>query len=373
MAINTLVYAQILQSTLDKEAVRDACTGWMDVNAGQVKYTGGNEIKIPKMSVQGLGDYDRDTGYPQGSVTLTWETRTMTQDRGRKFQLDAMDVDETNFIATAAAVMGEFQRTEVIPEIDAYRIAAIASKVIERNTLASTGMVASSQTISANLSTLATLRAIKTGISKIREKGYNGPLVIHATDAVILELEIELAGRLQNITWKQGGIDTTVPGIDGVPIIPTPQNRMVTGVTMYDGKTEGTVGTPATYKATSDAAIVEGKEYFTRSGSSPNYTYTKVLQPDVADIATYYEIDDPAVMSAPDQLGGGYAKGSGAADINFMIMPTTTPIAVTKQDTMRVFDPQTNQAANAWAMDYRRYHDLWIPENKVQSVYLNTK
>lgn len=128
MAINTLATATLFQNTLDKAAVREAVTGWMDGNAGQVKYSGGAEIKIPKMSVQGLADYDRDNGYQQGGVTLEYETRKMTQDRGRMFQLDPMDVDENNFVTTAAAVMGEFQRTFVIPEIDAYRISKIANR-----------------------------------------------------------------------------------------------------------------------------------------------------------------------------------------------------------------------------------------------------
>lgn len=310
MPINNLTYAKVIQNVLDEEAVRDMCTGWMDANSGQVKYDGGNEIKIPKRSTQGLGDYDRDEGYAQGAITLTWETRQMTQDRGRKFQLDAMDVNETNFMATAADVMSSFQKNYVVPEIDAYRLAKIASEAITKN---AAGMVVTGQTIAANTSTLATLRAIKTGISKIREQGYSGPLVIHATDAVILELEIEMAGRLQNTAWKQGGVDTQVPAIDGVPIIATPANRMVTAITLYDGKTTGT----------------------------------------------------------PDQTIGGFVKGASALDINFMIMPKTTPIAVTKQDILRIFDPQTNQKANAWAMDYRRYHDLWILDNKISSVYVN--
>ena len=58
MAINTLATATLFQKTLDKAAVREAVTGWMDGNAGQVKYSGGAEIKIPKMSVQGLADYE---------------------------------------------------------------------------------------------------------------------------------------------------------------------------------------------------------------------------------------------------------------------------------------------------------------------------
>lgn len=368
MAINTIAYAQVIQSALDEAAVRDMCTGWMDANAGQVKYNGGNEIKISKLSTQGLGDYDRDDGYPRGSVTLAWETHAMTQDRGRKFQIDAMDVDETNFMLTASNAMGSFQKNYVVPEIDAYRLSKIASLAITAN---NTGMIATSQTIAANLSTLATLRAIKTGISKIREKGYSGALVIHATDAVILELEIELAGRLQSVTWEQGGIKTQVPAIDNVPIIATPSNRMVTAITLYDGKTAGATAADAVYKQTADARLDTTKTYYTRSGSDPNYTYTKVTEPNVSNIATYYELVSPAVEAAADQTGGGYVKGGSAMDINFIIMPRSTPIAVTKQDTLRIFDPQTNQDANAWAMDYRRYHDLWVPDNRVASIYVN--
>lgn len=46
----------------------------------------------------------------------------MTQDRGRSFDLDVRDVDETAGIVTIFQIMNEFQRTQVIPEIDAYRI-----------------------------------------------------------------------------------------------------------------------------------------------------------------------------------------------------------------------------------------------------------
>ena len=130
MAINTLTTATLFMTQLDKIAVQEATTGWMDANAGQVIYNGGSEVKIPKMSVQGMGDYDREAGYQRGSVTLEYETRKMTQDRGRLFQLDPMDINEANFIPTAGAVMGEFQRTQVVPEIDAYRISKLATETL---------------------------------------------------------------------------------------------------------------------------------------------------------------------------------------------------------------------------------------------------
>ena len=130
MAINTLATAALFQKTLDEAAVREATTGWMEANAGQVIYNGGAEVKIPKMTLQGMANYDRDKGYTQGSITLEYETRKMTQDRGRKFTLDAMDTNETNFVVNAAGAMAQFQREYVIPEIDAYRISKLASDAI---------------------------------------------------------------------------------------------------------------------------------------------------------------------------------------------------------------------------------------------------
>ena len=82
----------------------------MELNDELVKYSGGNEIKIPKISMDGLANYDRQKGFVQGAVTLEWETVKMTQDRGRKFQIDENDVDESGFVLTASSVMGEFQR-----------------------------------------------------------------------------------------------------------------------------------------------------------------------------------------------------------------------------------------------------------------------
>lgn len=306
MAINTLAAATLFMRQLDKIAVQDAVTGWMDANSGQVIYNGGNEVKIPKMSVQGLGDYDRDTGYVQGGVTLSYETRKMTQDRGRKFQLDPMDINENNFIPTAAAVMAEFQRAHVIPEIDAYRISKIASETI---TADKAGMIEYGYTPGA--ASTSALRKLKDGIKAIRNL-YNGPLVCHATPDFIMELELELAGKITAVTFARGGINTSVPAVDGVPIVSTPSNRMYTAITLYDGKTSS-------------------------------------------------------------QEAGGYVKGSKAKDINFFICPRTTPIAVTKQDVMRIFDPNINQSLNAWQLDYRRFHDLWVLDNKLDSIFLNIK
>lgn len=303
MAINTLATATLFQQTLDKVAIQEAVTGWMDANAGQVIYNGGAEVKIPKMSTDGLGDYDRDLGYPQGGVTLEYETRTMKQDRGRKFQLDAMDINENNFVTTGASVMGEFQRTHVIPEIDAYRISALVTKAIDHDKYVNYGYTPAEGTI---------LRKLKEGIAVIRDNGYNGPLMIHATSEALTELEIALSGKIRAVDFTKGGITTKVPAIDEIPIIPTSKTRMYSAIKIHDGKTDG-------------------------------------------------------------QKKGGYEKASNGLDANFIILPTSTPIAVTKQDKMKIFDPDTNQDADAWKLSYRRYHDIWVLDNKMDSIFVNIK
>lgn len=303
MPINTLATATLFMQKLDLVAVQTALTGWMDANAGQVKYTGGAEVKIPKMSLQGMANYDREKGYTQGAVTLEYETRKMTQDRGRLFTLDAMDVDETNFIATASSVMGEFTRQYVVPEIDAYRLSKLIATAIKKDEKVVYGYTPAESTI---------LKEVKKGISAIRNTGYNGELVIHMTSTAKLELEMALAGKINSVTFAQAGINTMVPSVDQCPIIETPQNRMYSAITLYDGKTSG-------------------------------------------------------------QEDGGFIKGTTALEANFIILPRITPIGITKQDVMRIFDPLTNQKANGWQMDYRRFHDLWTLDNKENSIYVNIK
>ena len=65
---------------------------------------------INSFEKEDVGDYDRDNGFVRGAVTLSYEIYKMTQDRGRTFNLDAMDVDESNFIANAGNVMRVFSR-----------------------------------------------------------------------------------------------------------------------------------------------------------------------------------------------------------------------------------------------------------------------
>ena len=104
-----------------------------------------NELVIPMLDMQGLGDYSRNDGYVSGDVTLTNQTVPCNFDRGRMFMVDNMDNAESAGLAFGM-LAGEFIRTKVVPELDAFRFATYAgktgiSKVSAGATLASGGDV----------------------------------------------------------------------------------------------------------------------------------------------------------------------------------------------------------------------------------------
>lgn len=301
---NTIAYATLFQQALDKAAVAKLTSGWMDANAGQVIYNGGKEVKIPKMNMDGLGDYSRANGFTQGSITLEYETKTMTMDRGRTFMLDSMDVNESNFVANATNAMGQFQATKVVPEIDAYRYSKIAS-------LAITGNVASGGN---TITEANVLKLLKADITAIEDIVGDIPLVITMATpiAAILDDNEKISKRLDVTEFTKGDIVTKVKSFDGHPIVKVPSARMKTAYTFYDGKTSG-------------------------------------------------------------QTAGGFVAAAEAKNINWIITPMYAPIAVNKTDKVRIFDPNTNQDADAWKLDYRKYHDLWIMDEALKICRVNIK
>lgn len=304
MAINTLQYSQQFQTVLDAQMLASATSAFMEANAGQVKYDGGDTVHIPEISMQGLAKYDRDEGFNQGSVTLKFNPYKMTQDRGRTFQLDSMDVNETNFVATAGTVMGEFQRTQVIPEIDSYRYSKIAALATAENKV-TTGFTPAVATI------LEKLEAEITEIQDVVGED-EGLIIVMSTKLRTILNNSDKFNRYLNVAeFKNGSVNTTVKSFNDIPILGVPSARMKTAYVFNDGKTA-------------------------------------------------------------NQQAGGFKADTAAKDINWIIMPQRAPIAVSKTDKVRVFTPELNQKADAWKIDYRKYHDLWIPKNRFAAIRVNT-
>lgn len=291
---NNIETVTLFQQACDRQLIEGSTSGWMEANAKQVKYSGGRDIKIPVLSTDGLGDYDRSNGYPRGKVSLSYETKTMTMDRGIQFLLDRVDVDESGFIANATAAMSAFQTENVIPEVDAYRYSKLYKLISDAGHGKSYKPVAST-----------ILSTIKNDITDVQDKCGAADLVLIMPYIIadILDSTDKLQRQINVGTFRQGGIDLSVKTLNGIPIIRVPSARMYSAYTFNSG---------------SDAF--------------------------------------------------GFAKTEDAKLINWIICPRNAPIAVSKTDGVKIFDPDTTQGADAWTIEFRKFHDIWVEDKQLEAM-----
>jgi len=114
------------QPILDEIYKQASLTARMDAPTKPVDFLGAAVVKVFKTAIVGLGTYSRTTGYPVGDVVGTWEALTLAAQRGREFSIDRMD-DEESLGMAFGTMAGEFIRTQVAPEVDAYRFSKYAS------------------------------------------------------------------------------------------------------------------------------------------------------------------------------------------------------------------------------------------------------
>jgi len=125
---NSISAAKKFVPLLDEAYRKASLTSILDGDPTLVR-EGANfgELIIPIMNLQGLGDYDRNSGYVDGDVTLANETIACNYDRGRMFNVDTMDNIESASLAFGM-LANEFIKNKVAPELDAFRLACYASK-----------------------------------------------------------------------------------------------------------------------------------------------------------------------------------------------------------------------------------------------------
>lgn len=123
---NNIVLAKNYINLLDEVYKKSTATADLIAPAELVR-AGSNakSVLYPMISLKGLGDYDRNSGYTDGSVNVSWEEITFQYDRGTKISVDTMDNQESFNIAFGRAG-AELIRTKVVPEGDAYTFAKIA-------------------------------------------------------------------------------------------------------------------------------------------------------------------------------------------------------------------------------------------------------
>lgn len=246
------------------------------------------EILVPKLTMDGLADYSRSSGYVGGDVSLEWETVKFNYDRGRKFTVDSMDDEET--IQTAfGKLAAEFVRTKVVPEDDAFTFATIAG--ITGISAVSPGAALSDGA--------AVMAALKVGMDEMDEDEvpdegrilYITPTNKSAIEALDTTKSRELLARFEKI-------------------VKVPQGRFYTAIDLLDGTTQ-------------------------------------------------------------DEEIGGYAKASGAKNINFMIIQKDAVCKHVKHTANNIITPEENQTSDGYIQKYRKYGLVDVYDNKVAGVYLH--
>ena len=168
-----------------------------------------NEIIIPKIDMDALGDYDRSSGYTNGDVTLTNETVKFNYERGRMFSVDAMDNEETAGIAYGK-LASEFIRTKVAPEGDAFRFATYAGT-------SGISKVATPATLSTGADVISALRAATNKVTYERRYLFITPTLKGLIDDLDTTKSKEVLSRFEQV-------------------ILVPQTRFYTAIDMLDGK-----------------------------------------------------------------------------------------------------------------------------------------
>ena len=246
---------------------------------------GCNEMKFPKITVDGLSDYSRTTGYETGDMSIEFESKKPNYDRGVKFNIDEMDDEETDGVLLGNT-LGILEKDKGAPEIDAFRFATYAS---------ASGI---STVAPADLTTgEAVLNALVTATAQMDNDS------VEMNDRVLFITPMLLLAAENVDTTKSKAILSRFSSI-----VQVPQSRFYTAID---------------------------------------------LKSKSADSAT------------------GYAKASGAKNINFMIISKSAVIQFTKHVFNKPLSPDNNPDGNGWIIRYRKYGIAEVYDNKKKGIYLH--
>ena len=213
---NSIALSKIYTNLLDEVYKNSALTAVLESDASLARAgANANEIVIPKLSMSGLADYKRNSGYVNGDVTLNWETVQFNYERGRMFQIDDMDNEETQNVAFGR-LAGEFIRTKVVPELDAFRFAKYA---------AVTGAGTATGTLATGADVIAALRVATSAMDEAEVPMEDRHLFITPT----------LLGLVEDLdTTKSKEVLSRFATITKVP-----QTRFYSAIKLNDGTSSG--------------------------------------------------------------------------------------------------------------------------------------
>jgi len=316
MANDIVLIQKYLQDVVDAVFVAESKTRlleggkkYIDLNFKEAGY-----VKVMSLLMDGLSDYYRVNhapvagstgyahynangtgtqrdGYAVGGAQATWELFKLDYDRGKQFQVDNMDNEETASLVIAN-LLKEFLRTKVIPEIDAVRFSKMVGK-----TSASLGNYVS-ETISAN-TIIAKFNTAFEWLTEHEVPSEDQVIFVNPAVMTLIRNTNELYKKLSQREYRED-VTFTIDTYEGRPIIEVPTSRFFTNVVV---------------------------------GSN------------------------------------GYYAGASSYVINFMVCSRKAIVPVVKLNKSKIWTPDMVQDYDGYKVNFRLYHDVIIPKNKVIGVY----
>lgn len=220
---NSIALAQQFLPVLDNVYKAEAKASILDTANEFIRFIGANVVQVYKLGLQGLGDYDRNTGFVTGDMTGTWETLTLMQDRGRSFGIDTMDNEEVGGLLLGSS-MTEFIRRYVAPEIDAYFFAKAATSAGNSDTAA----------ISSGSDAVDAIDAATVAMDDA-EVPYEGR-ILFVSPTIYGYLK---AGTTRMVMNRDDNVNYNIAMYNDMRVISVPQARFYSAIDLYDGTTLG--------------------------------------------------------------------------------------------------------------------------------------
>jgi hypothetical protein len=233
---NTIALASRYLPNLDEIYKASSKTAILDTANERVRWEGAKTAYLFHTAPVGLANYSRNAGFVPGDVTGSWEPYTIEQDRGRSFMIDVMDNDETLGMAFGTLV-GEFERTQVIPELDAYRFAKYASGAAAAQVI--------TETLSAGAATIASIDGATAALDDA-EVPYEGRILfVNPTTYRLIK-----SGVTRMVMNGDNNVNYNVEMYNDMRLITVPTGRFNTAVTLNAPTTSAAAGG---YTASGDA------------------------------------------------------------------------------------------------------------------------
>jgi ribonuclease HII len=205
---NNIQIAELFSQLVDEKYQATSLSSIFESNKVEVGKDYG-KFHIMKVDTDGVGTYDKTTGYSDGSTTISWEDVTPDVDLSGKIIIDYYDNEEA--LAKAFSLGSADLIQKLVKEVDAIRFAKIAT--IAKNK--------KQETLESGTDVIAALRVAINDMDN--ERVYNDKVLV-ATPEVLGALEDMDSYKSQKILGNF------------TQVVKVPHDVFYTAVTVADGK-----------------------------------------------------------------------------------------------------------------------------------------